>query len=126
MPRAIEGYLIGYSSSDKIYRIYIPWQLKVTETQQIYWTTKTFTPRGTTMEPLLGEEICAIVYPLSLPLATTTIEKHMNQNWSRQIIPPTSKEPSATQPSKEISFIEDSLRVIPEPLVIPSSLPAQN
>ena len=39
MPRAIEGYLIGYTSSDKIYRIYIPSQPQVTETWQIHWTT---------------------------------------------------------------------------------------
>ena len=36
MPRTIEGYLIGYISSDKIYRIYIPSQHKVTETRQIH------------------------------------------------------------------------------------------
>ena len=53
MPRAIEGYLIGYTSSDKIYRIYIPSQHKVSETRQIHWTTKTIIPLGpNTMEPL--------------------------------------------------------------------------
>jgi len=48
MPRDIEGYLIGYTSSDKIYRIYIPLQHKVTETRQIHWTTKTIGSLGTT------------------------------------------------------------------------------
>jgi len=43
MPRAIEGYLIGYTSSDKIYSIYIPSQHKVTKTRQIYCTIKKIT-----------------------------------------------------------------------------------
>ena len=36
MPRAIKGYLIGYTSSDKIYMIYIPSEHKVSETWQIH------------------------------------------------------------------------------------------
>jgi len=32
LPQAIEGYLNGYTSSDKIYRVYIPSQHRVTET----------------------------------------------------------------------------------------------
>jgi len=43
MPWVIEGYLIGYTSSDKICRIYIPLQHKVIETPQIHWTAKTVT-----------------------------------------------------------------------------------
>jgi len=34
--QAIEGYLFAYSSSDKIYRLYIPSQHKVTQTRQIH------------------------------------------------------------------------------------------
>jgi len=89
MPRAIEGYLIGYTSSDKIYKIYIPSQHKVTETRQIHWTTKTIIPLGTTMKPLLAEESYATGYPLSHPIATTTIEKPNNQDWSGKTILPT-------------------------------------
>jgi len=79
MPRAIERYLIGYTSSDKIYRIYLPSQHKVTEARQIDWTTKTITPLGTTMEPLLAEESYATVYPLSHLIATTTVESLMTR-----------------------------------------------
>ena len=62
MPQAIEGYLIGYTSSDKIYRICIPSHHKVTETRQIHSTTKTIGSLGTTtMEPLLAEETYATV-----------------------------------------------------------------
>ena len=32
-PRAIKGYLVGYTSSTKIYRIYIPSQHKISETR---------------------------------------------------------------------------------------------
>ena len=57
MPWAIEGYLIGYTSSDKIYSIYIPLQHKVSETRQIHWTTKTIIPLGPhIMAPLISEE----------------------------------------------------------------------
>jgi len=76
MPRAIEGYLIGYTSSDTIYRIYIPSQHKVTETQQLYWTTQAIASLGTTtMEPLLAKDTYATVYPLSRPLPTIKVEK---------------------------------------------------
>ena len=92
MPWAIEGYLIGYTSSDKIYSIYIPSQDKVIETRQIYWTTKRLTPLGnTTMEPLLAEETYATVYPLSHPLPTIKVEKEKAHDQNRQINPPTSK-----------------------------------
>ena len=98
MPWAVEGYLISYTSSDKIYTIYIPSQHKVTETQQIHWTTKTIASLGTTiMEPLLAEETHATVYPLSRPLPTIKVEKETDQDRNRQINPPTSKEFSLPQ-----------------------------
>ena len=57
LPRAIEGYLIGYTSSDKIYRIYLPLQHKVSETLHIHWTTRTIIPLGhNIMESLIAEE----------------------------------------------------------------------
>ena len=66
MPRAIEGYLIRYISSDKIYRIYISSQHKVSETRQIHWTTKTIIPLGPkTMEPLITEQTYSKVSPPS-------------------------------------------------------------
>jgi len=93
MPRAIEGYLIGYTFSDKICRIYIPSQHKVTETRQIYSTTKTIaSPRTTTMEPLLAEETYATVDPLSGLLPTIKVEKETHQDQNRRINPPRSKE----------------------------------
>jgi len=92
-PGASEGYLIGYTSCDKIDRIYIPWQHKVTETGPIHWTTKTITPLGTaTMELLLAKETDATVYPLSGPLRTIKVEKETAQDQNRQINPPISKE----------------------------------
>jgi len=98
MPRAIGGYHIGYTSSDKIYRIYIPSQHKVTETRQIHWTTKTIaSPGTTTMEPLLAEETYATVYPLSRPLPTIKVDKEMDQDRNRQINPPTFREFSLPQ-----------------------------
>jgi len=98
MPRAMEGYRIGYTSSDKIYRIYIPSQHKVTQTRQSHWTTKTITSLGTTtMQPLLAEETYATVYPLSRPLPTIKVEKETDQDRNRQINPPTSKELSLPQ-----------------------------
>jgi len=93
MPRAIEGYLIGYTSSDKIYRIYIPFQHKVTKTRQIHWTTKTLGSLGTTTkELLLAEETYATVCLLSRPLPTIKVEKETDQDGNRQINPPTSNE----------------------------------
>jgi len=75
LPRAIEGYLIGYTSSDKIYRVYIPSQHKVTETRQIHWTNKTIIPLDTTaMEPLLAEKTYAKGQG-STTTTTTTYEK---------------------------------------------------
>jgi len=115
--------IFGYTSSDKIYRIFIPWDHKVTETRQIHWTTKTIIPLGTTMEPLLAEESYATVYPLSRPIATTTIEKPNEQNRSGQIIQPTSKEFSSIEPSKEFCSSEDSLPEIPEQPGTPPSPP---
>jgi len=114
MPRAIEGYLIGYTSSDKIYRIYIPSQHKVTETRQIHWTTKTIASLGTTtMEPLLAEETYPTVYPLSRPLPTIKVEKETDQDRNRQINPPT---------SEELSLPQTRFSESPEPPVTP--LPA--
>jgi len=67
MPPAIEEYLIGHTSSPKIYRIDIASQHKVTDTRQIHWTTKMITPVGTTtMELLIAEETCGTVYPYSV------------------------------------------------------------
>jgi len=98
IPRAIEGYLIGYTSSDKIYGIYIPSQPKVTKARQIHWTTKRIASLGTTaMEPLLAEETYATVYPLSRPLPSIEVEKETDQDRNRQINPPTSKELSLLQ-----------------------------
>jgi len=75
LPRAIEGYLIGYTSSDKIYRVYIPSQHKVTETRQIHWTNKTIIPlETTTMEPLLAEKTYTKDQG-STTTTTTTYEK---------------------------------------------------
>jgi len=110
MPFAIEGYRIAYTFSDKIYRIHIPSQHKVTETQQIHWTTKTITPLEITMEPLLAEESYATVYPLSHPIATGTIEKADDQDRSGQIIQATLKQFSSKEPSKEFSLTEDFFR----------------
>jgi len=58
-------------------------------------------PLGTTMEPLLAEESYATVYPISRPIATTTIKKPNDQDWSGQTILPTSKEFSSTVPSTQ-------------------------
>jgi len=94
----IEGYLIGYTSSHKIYHIYTHSQHKVTETQQIHWTTKVIRALGTTtMEPLLAEETYATVYPLSRLLPTIEVETETDQDGNRQIKPPTSKELSLPQ-----------------------------
>ena len=80
LPRAIEGYLIGYTSSDKIYRIYFSSQHKVTETRQIHWTTKMIASLGiTTMELLLAEKTNAEVDSLSCPLPRIKIEKNQDQ-----------------------------------------------
>ena len=80
MPRVIEGYLIGYTSSDKIYRIYIPSKHNVSKTRQIHWTTKTITPLGSTsMEPPITEESYVKVKPISSPLALTFDGKPIKQ-----------------------------------------------
>ena len=90
MPWALEGYLIGYTSSDKIYRIYIPSQHKVSETRQIHWTTKTITPLGpTTMEPLITEETYVKVNPTSSPLALPFDVKSIKQEPGTTITKPT-------------------------------------
>jgi len=114
IPRAIEGYQIGYTSSDKIYKIYIPSQHKVPETRQIHWTTKTIASLGTTtMEPLLAEETYATVYSLSGPLPTIKVENETDQDRNRKINTPT---------SKEFSLPENSFSETPEPPASP--LPA--
>jgi len=92
MPPVIEGYLIGYTSSDEACGIDISSQHKATETRQIDWTTKTITPLGTTtIEPLLAEETYTTAYPLSCPLLTIKVEKETDQDRKRQINPPTFK-----------------------------------
>src|SRR5205807_8969652 len=68
-PRAIEGYLVGYTSSTKIYRIYIPLQHKISETRQLHWTTKTITPLEP-MDPPTIPETFATIHPPSFPIAT--------------------------------------------------------
>ena len=114
MPGAIEAYLIGYTSSDKMSTIYIPSLHKVTETGQIHWTTKMIALLGTTTkEPLLAEETYTTVYPLSRPLPTIKVEKEMDQDRNRQINPPT---------SNEFSLPPNRFSETPEPLATP--LPA--
>ena len=86
MPLAIEEYLIGYTSSDKIYRIYIPSQNKVIETQQIQSTNQAVAPLGTTtMELLLGEETYATVYLLSRPLPLWLKSKQITTKTDKSI-----------------------------------------
>ena len=76
MPRAIEGYHIGYISSDKIFRIYIPSEHKVSEPRQIHLKIKTITLIGpNTMEPLITEETYVKVLPRSFSLAPTSTDK---------------------------------------------------
>jgi len=114
MPWGIEGYLIGYTSCDKIYRIYIPSQHQVTETRQIHWTTKTIAQLGTTnIEPLLAEETYATHYTLSRPLPTIKVEKETHQDRNRHINPPR---------CKELSLPQTKLLESPEPPATP--LPA--
>ena len=103
MPRAIEGYLIGYTSSNKIYRIYIPSQHKVSETRQIHWTTKTITLLGpTAMEPLITEESYVKVKPISSPLALTFDGKPIKQEpgvtTTKSTFQTTMKKPSLAVP----------------------------
>jgi len=88
LPRAIEGYLIGYTSSDKIYRVYIPSQHKVTETRQIQWTNKTIIPLETTaMEPLLAEKTYTKDQG-STTTTTTTYEKDSTLPYQQPTHPP--------------------------------------
>ena len=60
-----------------------------------------------TMEPLLVLESYAMVNALSCPIVTTIMEKTINNDWSGQIIPPTSREFSSVQSSKHFMFIEN-------------------
>jgi len=88
LPWAIEGYLIGYTSSDKIYRVYIPSQHKVTETRQIHWTNKTIIPlETTTMEPLLAEKTYTKDQG-STTTTTTTCEKDSTLPYQQPTHPP--------------------------------------
>ena len=103
MPWAIKGYLIGYTSSDKIYRIYIPSDHKVSETWQIYSTTKTITPLGpNTMEPLITEETYVKVSPPSFSLAPTSTDKPIKQEPEETTIPPTTFPPTTTESSSVV------------------------
>ena len=80
---------------DKIYRIYIPSQHKVSETRQIYWTTKTIVPLGPkTMEPLITDETFVKVNPLSLPPALTYDGKPVKQEPGETTIKPTFQTPT--------------------------------
>jgi len=88
LSRAIEGYLIGYTSSDKIYRVYIPSQHKVTETRQIHWTNKTILPLETTaMEPFLAEKTYTKDQG-STTTTTTTYEKDSTLPYQQPTHPP--------------------------------------
>ena len=100
MPRAIEEYLIRYTSSDKIYRVYIPSEHKVSETRQIHWTTKTIAPLGPhAMEPLITEETSVKVSPPSFSLAPTSTDKPMiKQEPEETISPPTTFQQTTTEP----------------------------
>ena len=100
LPRAIEGYLVGYTSSDKIYRIYIPSQHKISETRQIHWTNKTIIPLAPThMESSTEKESFATVTPLSHPPATNPIDKLLDQDYtSTTTTTTTSKELSTLPP----------------------------
>ena len=104
MPRAIEGYLIGYTSSDKIYRIYIPSQHKVSETRQIHWKTKTIIPLGpNTMEPLITEETYAKVSPPSFLPGPMSTDKPIKQEPEETTNPPTTFQPPTMEPSSAVS-----------------------
>jgi len=84
LPRAIEEYLIGYTSSDKIYRVYVLSQYKVTETRQIHLTNKTIIPLETTvMELLLAEKDQG-----STTTTTTTNEKDSSVPYQKRTQPP--------------------------------------
>ena len=103
MPRAMKEYLIGHTSSDKIYRIYISSQHKVPETQQILWTTKTITPLGpTAMEPLITDDSYVKVKPISSPLALTFDGKPIKQEpgvtTTKPTFQTTTKKPSLAVP----------------------------
>ena len=103
MPRAIKGYLIGSTSSDKIFRIYIPSEHKVSETRQIHWTTKTIAPLGPTiMEPLISQETYVKVSPPSFLLACMSTDKPIKQEPEETIIPPTTFQPTTTEPSSAV------------------------
>ena len=100
MPRAIEGYLIGYTYTDKIYRIYISSQHKVSETRQVHWTTKTIIPLGpNTMEPLITEETYAKVSPPSFLPGPMSMDKPIKQDLEETINPPTTFQPTTIEPS---------------------------
>jgi len=90
LPQAIEGYFIGYTSSDKIYRVYVPSQDKVTETRQIQWTNKTTILLETTsmpVEPVLGEKTYAKDQG-STTTTTTTYEKDFSLQYQKPTYPP--------------------------------------
>jgi len=86
--RPSEGYLIGYTSSDKIYRVYILSRHQVTETRPIHWTNKTIIPVETTaMEPLLAEKTYAKNQG-STTTTTTTYEKDSTFPYQQSTYPP--------------------------------------
>jgi len=65
-PRADQGYLVGYTNSNKIYRIYLPSQHKIIESRQIHWIKQQETP----IEPKKSnhdDEQFATLSPLQTP-----------------------------------------------------------
>jgi len=100
LPRAIEGYLVGYTSSDKIYRIYIPSQHKISETRQIHWTNKSIIPLAPThIESSAEKESFATVPPLSHLPATNPSDKLFDQDYTSTTTNTTTSKQVSSVPS---------------------------